>query len=265
MAKLNAGAPTVSFENRYHCKDGSLKWLQWTARPVPDQQEVYAIARDVTLRKQMQQQILETLDLERERVSRELHDGLCQDLAGIAALSASLARRLTNTAEAAAAREIGKLLNDSIRQARDFARGGNPVNLESIGLAATLDEFCLRTRTHFQVSCTVHSDSLAQRLGVKREAHLYRIVQEAVNNAIRHGRAESIQIRLTYHESKGALEIQDNGCGIGDLSAAHHGLGLHSMIYRARLIGGKLKLKPTSPHGTLVTCVFPLLPPAPKP
>jgi PAS domain S-box-containing protein len=263
IAKLNAGAAIISFENRYYCKDGSLKWLQWTARPVPDQHEIYAIARDVTLRKQLQQQILETLDLERERVSRELHDGLCQDLAGIAALSASLARKLTAKAQVSAAREIGKLLNGSIRYARDLARGSNPVHLESVGLAATLDEFCLRTRTHFQVSCTFHSEPHLPRLGAKRERHLHRIAQEAVNNAIVHGRAKNILIRLSYQNDGGALEIEDDGCGIGDLSAEHPGLGLHNMAYRAVIIGGKLELKPVSPQGTLVTCAFPPLFPHP--
>jgi PAS domain S-box-containing protein len=263
MAKLDAGALTISFENRYRCKDGALKWLQWTARPVPERQEIYAIARDVTLRKQLKQQVLETLDHERERMSRELHDGLCQDLAGIAALSASLTRKLTSKAEVAAAREIGKLLNDSIRQARDLARGGNPEHLESIGLAAALNDFCLKTQNHFQVSCTFHCASLPPRLGVKREAHLYRIAQEAVNNAISHGRAETIWIRLACHKVGGTLEIQDDGCGIGDLSADHPGLGVHSMTYRASLIGGKLELKTTPPRGTLVTCVFSLLSPTP--
>jgi len=256
MAKLGAGAPTIAFENRYQSRDGSWKWLQWTSTSMPHSQEIYAVARDVTLRKRLEQQILETLDHERERMCRELHDGLCQDLAGIAALSASLARRLTATAEAGTAREIGKLLNEAIRHARDLARGSNPGHLESIGLAAALKEFCLKTQNHFQVTCTFHSASSPPRLGAEREAHLYRIAQEAVNNAISHGRAKSIQIRLSFGSGGGTLEILDDGCGIGDLPDDHPGLGIHSMSYRAGLIGGTIELKSNQPHGTLVACWF---------
>jgi PAS domain S-box-containing protein len=125
MDKLATGTATITFENRYRCKDGSCTWLQWTARPVPGQREIYAIARDVTRQKHLEEEILATLDVERERVGRELHDGLCQDLAGIAAHCATLARKLAPAAapESAAAREIGNLLGQSIRRARDLARG----------------------------------------------------------------------------------------------------------------------------------------------
>ena len=91
MEKLATGALTINFENRYHCKDGSWKWLQWTAAPLPGRQEIYAIARDVTLEKRLAKEVLTTLDGERERLGWELHDGLCQEMAGIAALSRTLA------------------------------------------------------------------------------------------------------------------------------------------------------------------------------
>ena len=91
---LNKGAEIVLFENRYRHKDGSYRWLRWNARPVPERQQIYASARDVTRQKRLEREVLEIVDQEKERLGRELHDGLCQTLAGIAALSSTLSRKL---------------------------------------------------------------------------------------------------------------------------------------------------------------------------
>lgn len=261
MRQLDSGKPTFTFENRYHCLDGSWKWLQWSATPFPGQQEIYAIARDVTRRKHLEREVLETLDLERERIGRELHDGLCQDLAGTAALCGSLARRLAPAAEpeSAAAREIGELIGESIRHARDLARASDPLNLETIGLQAALENFCSRTGTQFEIVCNLHCFPCPPRLGMKRETHLYRIVQEAVNNALTHGRAKVIGVSLAYQNGRGVLSIEDDGIGIDDLHRARMGMGLRSMAYRASLIGASIELDRRASRGTTVSCVFSLL------
>lgn len=283
--KLATGAATICFENRYRCKDGSWKWLQWTASPLlTGRQEIYAIARDVTEQKRLEEEIVGTLDLERERMGRELHDGLCQNMAGIAALSATLARKLAPAAapEAAAAREIGKLLGQSMQHARDLARGLDPLHLEGIGLAAALTDFCLNTEALFKITCRFHCVCSVQeidcpvvhrtphcgfdceyrprKLKANREVHLYRIAQEAVNNAIAHGRAKRIEVGLAFGNGRGTLAIRDDGVGIGEQLDGHAGIGLHTMSYRARLIGGSFELNRRAPRGTIVTCVFPLPP-----
>src|SRR5436305_3169324 len=132
-AKLCQGAGTLRFENRYACKDGSYRWLEWNARSVVDRGEIYATARDVTDRKRFEREILEILDREQERLGRELHDGLCQTLAGISALSSTLARKLARlgapastaddqTAAADAPPERSRLPNEAIGHARHMAR-----------------------------------------------------------------------------------------------------------------------------------------------
>lgn len=261
MEKLAYGAATITFENRYRCKDGGWKWMQWTARPLPDLQETYAIARDVTRQKLLEEEILITQDRERERVGRELHDGLCQDLAGIAALSISLARKLApeSAPGSAAAREIGSLLGETIRHTRDLARGMNPLHLKTTGLAASIDEYCRRIGELFRITCRFHQSMDAPNLNPDQAVHLYRIVQQASNNAITHGRAKCIDVHLKCLDGMGCLEIHDDGVGLAEGTTSHlPGIGLHTMSYRARLIGGSLDLKRGSLHGTVVTCVFPI-------
>jgi PAS domain S-box-containing protein len=258
MTQLNAGDKAISFENRYRCKDGSWKWLQWTAAPIPGRQEIYAIARDVSRRVQLEQEILETLDRERERMGRELHDGLCQNLAGIAALSASVARRLhpTDALESAVATEIGELLAQSIQQIRDLARGLEPIHLKAIGLETALADFCLNTEARFRIACKSDCGTCPSQPDVERDIHLYRIVQEAVANAITHGRAERVDISLVFKNNRGRLTILDDGDGICDADNRKHGIGLHTMAYRARQVGALLTVERHSPRGTIVSCEF---------
>lgn len=262
MARLDEGSPAIHFENRYHCKDGSFKWLQWTSGVLPGRGEIYAIARDVTRQKRMEQEIIGSIDRERERLGRELHDGLCQDLAGIAALGSTLARKLAATAgvESVAAREIAELLCQSIRSARDLARGHDPLNLQEIGLAASLADFCSTTSRRFGVACGFVCDERLPKVPADWKPHLFRIAQEAVSNAITHGRAQRIEVRLVFLKSAGALTIEDDGVGLPDEPARHLGSGLHTMAYRSRQIGASLELKRRLPRGTAVCCSFPMPP-----
>jgi signal transduction histidine kinase len=132
------------------------------------------------------------------------------------------------------------------------------VQLKAIGLMAALADFCLNTETRFGVTCRFHCEYRHPKLGADREAHLYRIAQEAVSNAISHGQSKRMEVSLAFQNGQGTLAIQDDGEGIGDRSDCHPGMGLHTMAYRARAIGGTLQLNGRSPRGTVVTCVFPV-------
>lgn len=259
--KVAQGAETILFENRYRRRDGAYRWLQWSARPEPGRQRVYATARDVTRQKRLEREILEIADREKERLGQELHDGLCQSLAGIAALSSKLSRKLAASSESAAsaaATEITQLLNAAIGQARDLARGLAPAGLGETDLGEALEALALRVQYLFGVSCRLESPRPFFRLGEEPETHLFRIAQEAVNNAITHGRAERIEISLSSKNGKGLLRVLDDGVGVFPEARDSDGIGMHTMAYRARLIGGFLDVRRRARRGTVVSCAFPL-------
>ncbi|HEY0554998.1 MAG TPA: ATP-binding protein, partial [Thermoanaerobaculia bacterium] len=239
--------------------------LEWNARSVVDRGEIYATARDITDRKRFEREILEILDREKERLGRELHDGLCQTLAGISALSATLARKLARsgataedqTAAADAAAEITRLLSEAIGEARDMARGLGAVGL-SEGLEIALETLAHDVRHLFRACCTFACDRPLGRLDREAERHLFRIAQEAVNNAVSHGKARRIEIHLDAKDGEGLLTVLDNGVGMPERLLPPDGIGLHNMTYRARLIGGRIEVRRRSRGGTTVLCAFPL-------
>jgi len=256
LAKLTAGAESIAFENRYAHRNGSYRWLHWNAQPIPRQPLVQAIARDVTEQRRLEKEILEISDREKDRLGRDLHDGLCQNLAGIAALGTALSRRLETLDQpaAAAAAEISHLLKEAMTEARNLARGLNPVGLTGSGLVGALDGFTANVEAQFRISCTFQCTHPSFQLGEIMETHLYRIVQEAVRNAISHGRAKRITVTLCFEDGMGTLTVRDSGIGI--LVDACDGNGMHSMAYRARLIGASLWVRADFPTGTRMDCVF---------
>lgn len=257
--KRNETTEVILFENRYRHRDGSYRWLRWNARILPESQQIYASARDVTRQKLLEREILEVADREKERLGRELHDGLCQTLAGIAALSSTLSRTLSASSKSAAA-EISQLLNDSIGEARDMARGLGPIGLDEVGIEGVLEELTLSIQHRFKISCTIEYARPSLMLCEGYGVHLYRIAQEAVNNAIVHGRANRIEISLGSKGGEGLLRIRDDGAGLSDEARSSGGAGLHTMAYRSRLIGGSLEVRQRTLRGTAVICSFPLCP-----
>jgi PAS domain S-box-containing protein len=258
---LNKGKGIIRLENRYRHKDGSYRWLRWNARSVADPLRIFASARDVTRQKRLEREILEIIDQERDRLGRDLHDGLCQTLAGIAALSSTLSRRLARGSESAAAldaHEISTLLNEAIVEARNIAHGFGPLGLHGVGLEAMLQTLALNIHYRFCVSCTLDCDWPIERLGNDTQAHLYRIAQEAVNNAVVHGHAKRIEINLGTKNGEGFLRIRDDGMGVSEVADATDGIGMHTMAYRSRLIGGFLEVRRRTLRGTTVNCAFPV-------
>jgi signal transduction histidine kinase len=227
---------------------------------------VKATDGDFGRRELLEREILEIADRQKERLGRELHDGLCQSLAGVAALASALSKSLTadhQLGRAAAAGEIVRLLNDAIGEARDLARSLGPIGMNGSGLRGAFETLARNVSHRHRISCTFACDSRWPKLRHQTEAHLVRITQEAVRNAISHGRAERIDISLECISGSGLLSIRDDGVGLSEDYRNHCGIGLHTMDYRARAIGGSLAVTPRPYRGTVVACAF-YLPAAPE-
>ncbi len=155
----------------------------------------------------LEREVLAIADHERQRLGQELHDGLCQSLAGIAALAAVLVGRLAADAErdlAASAAEIVRLLNETIDEARELARGLSPIGLNGTGLAAALETLAHNVCRAHGAYCGFVEDGCCPELDQETITHLLRIAQEAVRNAITHGHADEIEIRLTCAAGSGS-------------------------------------------------------------
>ena len=137
-----------------------------------------------------------------------------------------------------------------------MVRGLAPVGL--VGLDDALETLALSVRHLFRKAVTFQCDRPVLQPNPKAAAHLVRIAQEAVNNAITHGKPDRIEISLSSMDGKGVVTVRDNGVGIPDAACNAGGIGLHTMAYRARSIGASLEVRRRTRRGTLVTCAFPL-------
>jgi PAS domain S-box-containing protein len=220
--------------------------------------EVEGIARDVTERRRLENEISEISTREQRRIGHDLHDGVCQQLAGIAFLSQTLADKLEEQrrAEVAEAQKITELVNNANKQTRSVARGLFPVRLEENGLISALGELAESTGTFSNTRCEFHCNMPVAIRDIKVALHLYYIAQEAILNAIKHGKASRIEVRLTGGDDGCSLSVQDNGSGMESTSPHGSGMGIRIMKYRARMIGAELHLASRPGGGTEVTCRF---------
>ncbi len=220
--------------------------------------EVEGIARDITERKRLEKEILEISNREQRRIGHDLHDGVCQLLAGVAYRVDILADQLQekNLAEFSEAERVGSLINEAITQTRGVARGLFPVQLEENGLIWALEDLATNAGNIFRIKCDLSFAKPFPAVANDAALHLYYIVQEAVLNAARHGNATQINIALTRQGDRFVLTIQDDGAGFELSGGNSTGMGIRIMRYRARVIGATLDLKSRPGQGTQVTCMF---------
>ncbi len=213
--------------------------------------------RDITERRRLEQELLEISGAEQRRIGQDLHDGLCQHLAGVEFRTSVLVDQLANSPKAQQeAAKIAELIRDGARQARMLSRGLSPVSLETHGLMSALKELTENTSELFNNTCRFECGKLISVKDNVVATHLYRIAQEAISNAARHGRAETIVVALHRTVSETRLTITDDGCGLPPPADRSGGMGLRIMRYRAELIGAVLTIEPAKGAGTFVKCVL---------
>jgi two-component system CheB/CheR fusion protein len=247
-------------------RDGSRFWastiLCALRDPAGHRRGFSAVIQDVTARKQLVDEVLANEDAERQRVGGDLHDVVGQDLAAVALMAQELEERLSDhrPADAQLAAKVTRCANRAMDHVRRLSAGMCALRLETGGLSTALEQLALDIEQVFDVSCRLELLDLNSQRDPLTDLHLYRIAQEAVTNAIKHGRAHAVRIRLKDDQRQYTLRIEDDGTGLPDDPTMTQGLGTSIMRHRARMIGGHLRLHGLSPRGTVVSCTVPNLP-----
>jgi len=211
-------------------------------------------------RKRLEADIAGAIEGERERLGQDLHDGLVQDLTGIAFLLHVLARslRTSDPAGAKEARRLCRMMEHAHGAARDLAKNFYPVELEHHGLLVALEGIAERTRQQHGVACVVKASAGARtRAKDGSSVQLFRIAQEAVQNAAKHAQANMILIGLVKTKSGWLLTVRDDGVGLRHDTPESEGMGLRIMRYRAGIIQGTLSVGNADGGGVLVSCSAP--------
>jgi len=221
----------------------------------------HELSAEISERTRLEREIIRISEYEQRRIGQDLHDGVCQELAAIAFMTRALANRLdkNSSEETDTIHRVARLLNDSISKARDIARGLHPVEMHADGLMVALQD--LGRRTHESIPCVCQCDEPILVRESDTALNLYRIAQEAVNNALKYSRASRITISLRRDDKGLRLSISDDGRGIpigpAGRRGARNGMGLHIMRYRARSMGATLRIHDRRPRGTEVVCLLP--------
>lgn len=241
--------------------DGTSFPVEYWSHPVRrDGQTVGAVITflDITDRKRLEAEILEVSERERRRIGQDLHDDLCQQLTGIAFTSRLLQQRLAarSDPEARMAEKIVQAVQHATGRTRDLAKGLHPVRLEADGLVAALRDLAKTLGSLFKISCRFRCRARRDRVHIADPAvaiQLYRIAQESVTNAVKHGKAKEICISIGAVKGQIKLTIADDGVGIVGTPRGQ-GMGLTVMRQRAHMIGAALTISKRRHRGTLVTC-----------
>jgi len=214
--------------------------------------------------RELERRIVEVGDAERRRIGHDLHDGLGQQLLGAAFMAKTLQKKLDSDApaHAAYAGEIAATIEGALHFTRDLARALSTQTIGRPDLSTALADLAATTEKMFGVTCAFHRDANLTLPAGENSEHLYRLAQEAINNAVKHGHASHIDILWQTRIGRQVLRIRDNGRGFDGAIATEKaagrepGIGLRVMQHRADMVGGQLEIGPAASGGTIVACEF---------
>ncbi len=259
LGRLTRGETLQNYRARLKQPNGTLMHVLVDANGLwEDGKLVHSrwFVRDISRRLELEREILATTDREQRRIGQDLHDDLGQQLAGIEFLTQTLAGQLAKVSKPAEvrAREIARMVQHTMIRARELARGLSPIGLETDGLTVSLRELAARTKKLFRVDCRFKCKGQVLIHDHHVGIHLYRIAQEAVSNAVKHGKASRIDIGLTKNAERIVLAVSDNGIGLPVKLRNKKGMGLHVMQYRAGVIDASLIAQRQPDGGTAFVC-----------
>jgi PAS domain S-box-containing protein len=259
--KASSDSLTLEFETQRRDGTGFAAAGVLSRFEVAGRNHSLVVLQDVSERKQLERAILLAVNREQYRIGNDLHDGLGQELTGIALMLRGVAGRLLTEYPAILPEVEGitRLVSNAIENTRALARGLSPVNLERGGLQDALEGLAMNAIELYGVQVVFsHRLQSAKPLGAELANHLYRIAQEAVRNAVHHGQARTIRLHLTTARGKVSLAITDDGIGLPEQAMDATGMGLKIMRYRARMLGGEVHFERVQPSGTRVVCECPI-------
>jgi two-component system sensor kinase FixL len=251
------------FETQRLTKNNRILHISLTATLLKDENgKPFALTtteRDITERRHLEKEILDITERERELIGQEMHDSMGQVLTGVAVKSKGLSLKLKGKSldESKEALDISKLANKAIAQTRNLAKMLYPVDIETGGLLSALKTLASNTEKMLGVRCRFKCEKSVSIKNLVEAKQLYRITQEAITNAVKHGKAKNINIRLYLTKNKTVLSVKNDGRDFPKSLPNKRGLGLKIMEYRTTLIGGSLDVRRGSNGGALVTCAFP--------
>ena len=215
--------------------------------------------QDMSDLNKLKRDIVHISEEEQRRFARDLHDSHCQDLTAVVFFAEAIAASLdkTDKENAGQIRTLASMVRRSAENAHRLAADLGALDVEKSGLAQALQELASHARERFGAECSFSSKAAKAIRDTAVATHLYRITQEAISNAARHGHAKKIDVALSVEEDQGVLRISDNGEGFS-VTKKPKGLGLRTMKYRAAEIGGTLSFESKPEIGTNIICSFPV-------
>ena len=222
-------------------------------------QRTAALTQEMQERRRLEKELLAAGEREQRRIGHDLHDSLCQHLTGTALAGQVLGKKLEDKSlpEAAAANHLVELVEEGIELTRTIARGLHPVEMQAGNLADNFQELAVTASERFNVSCKFESPQPVLLQDASAVTHLYRLAQEAVTNAVRHGKARHVNICLDSADNETVLTVTDDGSGLPENARNNQGMGLRIMAYRASMIGAVFNIERLPSRGTRVTCTLP--------
>lgn len=204
-----------------------------------------AVVRDTSERRRLEAEILDVSEREQQRVGHELHDGLCQELAGIGFAVQALQQKAgaRATIDPAELGSVTTLLQDAVRHARCLSHGLYPVDPQPNGLDVALTQLAGDASDLFKIRCIFESPGPVELRQSTVATHLYRIAQEAVREAMHHGKADRVIMTLARNRRMLTLTVSDNGVALSADGRYRHDMVLRMMQHRARVIGAKLQVR----------------------
>ena len=255
-------SPEHAFEAIRVRKDGRTIHVSQSVSPLEDSAGnrvgVSIIARDITARKNLEREVLEVTGSEQQRIGRELHDSLGQELTGLSYLAKGLAKKLDEeeSPSTAIAQTIADSVQRALREVRVAVQGLVPVEVDAAGFMAALEQLAAETSNRCGIDCRVEGDDRVRIEDNVVATHLFRIVQEAINNAVKHAHPREILVRPELSNGTIRVTVVDDGVGFvaGTRSRNGSGMGMRIMQYRAGVIDATLEVRRQAGRGTAVVC-----------